>query len=426
MATAVWQSGVVRPFRRLFRLIWGADVDRPLWPVLAVDTVGSLGGGMAWTFIGLWALRKLHTSQGALGTAYLISALVGIVAGYYGGHLSDHVGRKPLIVLSWALQTLLVLAFLAVGGNEKFGLALLCLGGLFWQIGRAADQALIADVVPPERREAAYASVRVGNNLGITIGPPLGGALLALGSWSALFAGSAAISVVTLAIAARFLPSRGLYAAEEPPERGSFGVIVRDRPFVLFLFSSAFAWLVYTSFEVILPISLVESHGFSPSAWGFILIVNPLLVTLFQLRLTNATQGISAATKLLVGLPLMGIPFLLLSVADAVPVVLGILILFVIGEMLWVPSSQSVVARLAPADIRGAYMGAFGGMAAIGFALTPFIGLQVRSAYGDDAVWAMFAVLSVIAGLTGATACRIAAGRPAPGEAAAATSTLGR
>src|SRR5581483_137995 len=320
----------------------------------------------------------------------------------------------------------LVTGFLLAGGNEKIGLALVCFAGLFFSAGRAADQALIADVVPPERREAAYASIRVGNNLGVTIGPPLGGALLAIASWHGLFAGSAAIALITFAIAARYLPTRGVYAAEEPPQRGSFGVIVRDRPFVLFLISSAFAWLVYTSYEVILPISLVKSHGLAPSAWGFILIVNPLLVTFFQLRLTNAVREYSAAVKLAVGLPLMGIPFLLLPLNDSLPVILLILVLFVIGEMLWVPSSQSIVAGLAPSDIRGAYMGAFGGMAAVGFALTPLLGLQVRAAYGDGAGWATFAVLSVIAALLGATACRITAARVAPSDAAAATSTLGR
>jgi predicted MFS family arabinose efflux permease len=415
----------MRVVQRLFRLIWGGEVERPLWPVLAVDTIGSLGGGMAWTFIGIWAIKKLDAGQGALGAAYLISALLGSAAGYAGGHLSDHIGRKPLIVVSWFLQTILVLGFLAAGSNERVGLGLVCLGGLFWQVGRAADQALVADVVHPARREAAYASIRVGNNLGITIGPPLGGGLLALGSWQALFAGSATICALTLLVALRFLPTRGIYAAEEAPQRRSLDVILRDRPFLLFLVSAAFAWLVYVSYEVILPISLVESHGLSPSTWGFILIVNPLLVTLFQLRLTRALERISASIKLAVGLPLMGIPYLLLPVYDPLPVILAVLTLFVIGEMLWVPSSQSVVAGLAPADIRGAYMGAFGSTAAFGFAFTPFIGLQVRSGFGDAAVWALFAVLSVIAGATGAAACRFAIGRsPAP-EAAAAASRLG-
>ena len=415
----------MRLFARLFRLIWGGEVDRPLWPVLAVDTLGSLGGGMAWTFIGIWAIKKLHAGQGTLGAVFLVSALLGLAAGYLGGHLSDYIGRKPLIVASWFLETLLVLGFVAVGANERMGLGLLCLGGLFWQVGRAADQALVADVVAPDRREAAYASIRVGNNLGITIGPPIGGALLALGSWSTLFAGSATICALTLLVAARFLPTRGIYSVEHPPQRRSFGVIFNDRPFLLFLVSAAFAWLVYVSYEVILPISLVQSHGISSSTWGFVLIVNPLLVTLFQLRLTNALRDVSASLKLAVGLPLMGIPYLLLPVYDPLAAILLVMVLFVVGEMLWVPASQSVVARLAPSDVRGAYMGAFGSTASFGFAFTPFIGLQVRAAFGDTSVWAMFAVLSVIAGATGAAACRVAAGRRAAPEAAAATSRLG-
>jgi predicted MFS family arabinose efflux permease len=408
---------------RLFRLIWGADVDRPLLPLLAVDTIGSLGGAMAWTFIAIWAIEKLHAGQGALGTAFLISALLGLFSGYIGGHLSDRLGRKPLIVVSWLLQTLLVLGFAAVGGNERLGLTVLCFGGLFWQMGRSADQALVADLIHPDRREAAYASIRVGNNLGTTLGPPLGGGLLALAGWQALFGGAAAICAVTLLIAARYLPSTGIYGAEGAPERGSLGVIVRDRPFVVFLASSAVAWLVYVSYEVILPVSLVKSHGLAASTWGFILIVNPLLVTLFQLRLTNALHDVSSALKLGLGLPLMGVPFLLLPVFDPLPVIVGVMVLFVIGEMLWVPTSQNVVARLAPVDIRGAYMGAFGGTAAFGFAFTPFIGLQVRAAFGDAAAWVMFAALSVVAGALGAVAVRVAADRRAPAEAAAAAAS---
>ena len=58
--------------------------------------------------------------------------------------------------------------------------------------------------------------------------------------------------------------------------------------------------------------------------------------------------------------------------------------------MLWVPTSQAVVAMLAPKDIRGAYMGAFGSAPAIGFALSPLIGLQVRNSFGDDVTWTMY------------------------------------
>ena len=80
------------------------------------------------------------------------------------------------------------------------------------------------------------------------------------------------------------------------------------------------------------------------------------------------------------------------------------LTVFVFGEMLWVPTSQAVVADLAPEDIRGAYMGAFGSAPAIGFALAPLIGLQVRNSFGDEATWVMFSAISVVAALLGALA----------------------
>jgi len=75
-----------------------------------------------------------------------------------------------------------------------------------------------------------------------------------------------------------------------------------------------------------------------------------------------------------------------------------------VGEMLWVPTSQAVVAELAPTDIRGAYMGAFGSAPAIGFALAPLIGLQMRNSFGDEATWAMFAVIGVVAAAFGGLA----------------------
>ena len=409
-----------RLFGRLFRLVWGSDVDRPLRPVLAVSFASSMGGSTVWSFVGIWAIERLQANQSAVGLAFLISALLGAGSGYFGGHLSDYLGRRPLILVSWAFQVALILGFLVAGGNELFGLGLVCAGGLTFQVGSAANQAMIADLVPRERHEQAFASVRVAQNLGITLGPPTGGLLLALGSWPTLFVGASVLFFGGFLLALRFLPSRGDYAPLEPPARHSFGVIARDRPFLLFLVSSGLAWLVYVSFEVVLPISLVGSHGFAKYTWGFLVVVNPIMVTLLQLRLTQWLRPVPGALKLAIGLPLMGLPFLALPVVDAVPAVAGMIFVFVIGEMLWVPTSQAIVAGLAPEDIRGAYMGAFGSMSAIGFALAPFLGLQIRGSFGDTALWVVVAAVSLVAAATGAAACRVAFGRrPRPVSAPA-------
>ena len=51
-------------------------------------------------------------------------------------------------------------------------------------------------------------------------------------------------------------------------------------------------------------------------------------------------------------------------------------------------------------------MGVFGSTWSIGWALTPFLGLQVRSSYGDATMWMCVAVLGVLAGITGLVAAR--------------------
>jgi predicted MFS family arabinose efflux permease len=298
------------------------------------------------------------------------------------------------------------LGLLAVGSHVVPGLVLLALMPVFGSLGGAADQAMVADLVAPERHEAAYASVRVASNLGVTIGPPLGGLLLVGSNWSHLWLGTLALSTIGFAIAWRYIPRGGAYAPEGPPERGSFAVIVRDSPFLLFMVASVFATMTYIATETLLPISVTTTHHLAPAAWGIIMIVNPLAVTVFQLRLTRWTHAIRASWKLGVAMPLMGVPFLLLNWNGSVLVIVLVIFLFVIGEMLWVPTSQAVVAALAPSDIRGAYMGVFGGTWSVGWALTPFLGLQVRSAYGDATMWMCVAAVGVIAGILGLAAAR--------------------
>ena len=79
----------------------------------------------------------------------------------------------------------------------------------------------------------------------------------------------------------------------------------RDRPYMTLLGGAVLAWMVYVGFELLLPISVVQHHGIDRSLWGAIAIVNPLLVALLQLRVTNAPRG-SPATRMVASLMLMG------------------------------------------------------------------------------------------------------------------------
>ena len=342
-------------------LIWGAEVDPALRPVLLVTLMGSLAGSSAWNFMGIWAVKELGATSTQLSYGYLLMAAVGGIVGYGAGHLSDHFGRRRVILFGQGILAVYVLLFLAVGATVWFGLALMVGAAGLGSFGGSAGQAMVADLVPPERHEEAYASVRVAANLGVTMGPPIGSLFLLVGGWTLFFPCVSLLALSAWFLAFRYLPKRGAYAPEGPPERGSLRVIVHDRTFLVFMLASVFAWVVYVAYETVLPISLVESHGVPHLGLGLPARRQPDPRHVLPAAPDAARDGHSRR-------PALGgrdaadgaaVP-LSLGASSLLPVIVVVLVLFVIGEMLWVPVSQSAVAGLAPDDLRGAYMGAFG------------------------------------------------------------------
>ena len=395
---------------KIQRRVMGGHIDRALVPILGVAFAGSVTGGMVWVFIGIWAIERLGASNYQLAAGFTAAAVAGAVGGYIGGALSDRIGRKPLIMFGWSMNALTPLGLLAVGDNLWAGLALLSSLSLFGSVGHAADQALVPDILPPERHEAGYAAVRVIQNFGVVLGPPLGALFLLGENWNRLFIVASLVGFIPFLLALKFIPSRGKYTPDKPEERVSWFGIVRDPIFLLFFVSGAFSTLVYVAYETVLPISLSDTHGIAPSTWGFLVALNPLMVTLFQLRITARVAHIPASLKLSTAILLMGLPFLALIWTGALGVVAVVIVVFVIGEMLWIPTSQAVVARIAPPESRGAYIGAFGGTWAIGWSLTPTVGLLVRGAAGDATMWIMFSSLAIVGSLTAFVACTRAFG----------------
>ena len=382
--------------RTLVERVLGASIERPLVPVLLVAVAGALSSSLTYSFIGIWALEEGGASEVQLGAAFLTAAVVGALAAYAGGAVSDHVGRKPVILVGWLGIVVGTASMIAIEDNFAVGAVAFVGLAAFGSLIGAADQAMVSDVVAPEGRERAFAAQRVANNLGVAAGASIGGGLLALGSWDALFGGGAVLGLVSLGLAARYLPRRGAHAPESKPERGSFGVIRRDGMFLLLLLSSCFSWIVYIAYETLLPVSLTQSHGVAASTWGLLLAINPVTVTLLQLRVTVRTEKYRDVVKLPLAIAIMGGSFLLLPLNSSIPVIALVIAIFVFGEMLWVPASQNAVTRLAPDDLRGAYLGAFRSAPAVGFALCPFFGFQMRAAGGDTAMWLMIGAIAAI------------------------------
>ncbi len=398
---------------RVFRLIAGGGIEPELRPVAAVSALASIAFSGFWTFVGVFGLKGLGASSGQVGITLGVEACCAALAGYAGGALSDRIGRRPLIVLGWGGQAAILIVLALVGRNVPVGLTLLVVAGILSAPGLAALNALVADVLPPDRREAGYASLRVVFNLAVVAGPSLAGLSVAVGGWSALFAAVATLALAAALLALRFLPSPPL----RPPEsrESSLRAIGADRRFLLFLVSSVLSWIVYVGYESALPIAAVVSHGLSTALWGGLMAINPALVTLLQLRLTRRFAGVPASVKLPAGVLIMGGSLLSLAAGASVGMIAAVVVVFVFGEMLWAPTATAAAAALAPDDRRGAYMGAFGSTVSAGFAIGPLVALQLRGAAGDGAMWMFFGATAVAAALAAAFALgdrRSAAGSP--------------
>jgi predicted MFS family arabinose efflux permease len=390
-------------------------------PVLLVSLLVGATQTARGSFVGIWAVQALGASSLQLGITFSCAALLAAVTAYAAGHVSDGIGRKPIMLAAAGIQVLVSLALVQVGQRVGLGLVLVVVAGAAEAMVLATDQALLTDVADPGRRDEAFAAGRALSNLGFALGPLLGAGLVYLG-WRALFAGCAVLGAIALLATWRLIPMRGAHAPAAPPTRRSWRVIGGDRVFLLVLGATFLAALVYVTYETVLPISLTQSHGVSPSAWGVLLVINPLLVALLQVRVSAAGRRIPAGMRLALAMAMMGLPFLLLSRTAALAAVALMLAVFVLGEMLWAPTAQAAVARLAPGDLRGAYFGAFATTFPVAFAISPLVCLQVRAARGDAAMWLVVAVLALAAAVAYLAAARAGGGPHAGGEVGAAAS----
>jgi MFS family permease len=389
---------------RLLRKVLGGGIERELLPLVAVSVPSTLGFGAFWVFVGVWAIKGLHATPSQLGVVLLLEATVSAAAGYLGGHLSDRIGRRPVLVWSWTVEAALLGALAVLRPPTAVGLTLLVLAGVASGPGLAASGALVADLVPAARRESAYASMRVVYNVAMVCAPPLAGLVIAAGGWTGFLLFDAALGALAAAGAALLLPA-GLVGERD---RAPVTAALRDRPYLAFLGSSVLTWVVYVGYESALPVAATTVYGVAPSTWGLLVAVNPALVAVLQLRLTRVVAAVSASTKLAVAIPVMGFSFLAFELDTGLATIAVVVVVFVIGEMLWAPTATAAAASMAPAHLRGAYMGAFGGTTSAGFALGPFVGLQLLGGPGAHAMWAFFAAVSVVAALGSAAAVRVA------------------
>jgi predicted MFS family arabinose efflux permease len=386
-----------------FRRLFGGDVDPALKPVLASVGFGALGQFAFFAFFAIWALSVRDADATEVGLAYTCSALVAVLGSLLGGRVSDRIGRQPVIVTASVVQTLTPAALLLPGLPIWLAYGVLVVMGFIQPVRGTAQRALLADLIEDERREEAYGAFRVVLNLGATLGP-LAGAALVTWRWDALFAAIVGSYVLSFVAALR-LPESARRAISGGAAT-SLTPLLRDGALLVVFGATLGGWFVYSAFELLVPVSLTQTHGLAPATWGVLFALNPIVIVALQLRVTRWTAAVPRGSKLAVAVLLMASPYLLLEVSAALGIIVVVLLVFVLGEMLWAPASEALIANMAPPGLRGLYLGTANAASWTGMALGPAVGLQARDRLGDAGMWLVVLAVGIVGAGLYLAACR--------------------
>lgn len=342
---------------------------RPVW-ILFAGTFLNKFGAFVIPFLSLYMTRRgfsvtqAGVAMGAYGAGHFLACAI-------GGHLADSIGRRPTLVLSM-FSTAFVMLTLSFARSFELIVALTMLAGLTGELYRPACSALLADLVPQGQRIRAFAAYRIAFNAGWALGPATAGLILKY-SFTWLFIGDALTSLAYGIIALLFLPKGLKSERKEAGWAEAAAVMRRDRKFQRLVLSSLLIGLVF--FQMVSTFGLHVTHlGFSAATYGLLLSVNGLLVVLFELPLTMVSQRFGFERSMILGYILTGIGFGGNAFATTIPGMIGCMMIWSVGEMLTMPVAVAQIADLAPAHMRGRYMGAFGFTWASALMLGPIIG----------------------------------------------------
>ncbi|MEU7279009.1 MFS transporter [Streptomyces sp. NPDC045431] len=329
--------------------------------------------------------------------------LVGVgafIGNAVGGTVADRFGRRTTIAVSMFGSSAATVAVPLTDGLLSTTL-LVTLVGVFAQLYRPAAGALLVDVVPEAQRVMAFAVLRLAINVGMAIGPLVGG-LLSGHSYTYVFIGDALFSLAFGVLALLTLPGgrpapAAVPGAAAPSRKGGYREVFSDRPYLLFLGSMVAATFVYGQSTATLPLH-VRDAGFDNSVYGLLLGLNALLCVVIELPLTKHTEHRTPRRVIAAGLLLLGVGMGLTGAVDAVWLLALTVVVWTVAETVYTPIANAYPAEFSPAHLRGRYQGAEGLAHTLGGALGPAVGGLL---YGISAPlhWVVCAAVAVLGAL---------------------------
>ncbi|PWB72017.1 hypothetical protein C3F09_07125 [candidate division GN15 bacterium] len=388
----------------MFRRAWHflKQFDTSLWVLISGWFVAAMGFAASIPFISIYFHAELGLSPSEIGLFFGAQAIVRSIFQAIGGEMSDRISRRWMLIHS---QTFRAFSFLMLGVAVQFNWGFWWVSVMFTvqsilgSIFMPAVNALVADLLPPEKRLDGYAVARSATNLGWAVGPAFGG-FMAKASYPMLFYFSAILTLGSAVIFRRFLKVPAMAAREDRFHFRDLLAIREDKHIARHAVLTLLLYLVVA--QLIAPFSVytVEMVGISEGQLGLLFTLNGLLVALLQVPVTRMLAHARFTTQLAWGSVLYFIGYGILGFISHFEYFVMAIFIVTLGEAVMSPPGLTLTSRLAPPGRMGRYMGIRGFAETAGWSLGPLYGGLILDNLGHrpEIAWIVISSLALVAG----------------------------
>ena len=392
-----------------------SEYPSQFWTLFWGSLIFAAGNGLIFPFLSLYLTGPLSFSMTEVGFMFVAVAVIGAVSQVVGGVLVDRIGRKPIMLFGLVGEAVSAAAMgfsgtILADASGPIRLLvisiLVLLFGLTYGVYSPAANAMVADLIVTEKRTKAYSLLRIVQNVGIAVGPAIGG-FIATRSYLVLFLcaafGSLAYVIITAFFIQETLPTReanSLSKADQGSDDAGFGPVFANNIFIIFCSLYLLSILVYTQMNTTLPVYLKQDFGVNESDYGLLMSLNAAMVVLFQFPLSNWINRYEKGLMMAAGVLLFGIGFGMFAFVATLPLFFVAQAVWTVGEMVTSPISQAFAADIAPISMRGRYLGFYALIWGVASGIGPLLGGLVMDRIGGRFIWyaAIFINLLVMTG----------------------------
>ena len=359
------------------------------WLIAGLMMLAWMFFSLIWSYLLLYISTKMGQTLSAVAWLMTLNAIVGLAASFLGGAIADRFGRKGVMVFALIITGAGWFFYRAADNLPVFAL-LMVITGATTPLYRLTSDAMVADLVPVEKRLDAYSILRMGNNLGVAIGPVLGGLLISVSyyvTFTVMGAGFAVIGLVALLLVkeSRTRVSHDVLALEEK-NRGYLDII-KDRVFMRVLGAYTLNRICTSILWMMLAAYTSQNFGLSESRYGFIPATNALMVIFLQLLVTRQVNRHRQQIAMAAGALIYAVSILSVAFGTGFWWFWLCMVGATIGEMILVPTTTTFTSQLAPPAMRARYMSLYTLTWSIGTGLGPLLAGFASDLFSPRAMW---------------------------------------